>query len=139
VAPAPLPDRKPIDEIMQEVGVVDRSWGSSRDWFIDVRNGRQIRIPMDLRTPVADGCSPEDAITQKLIHWASSQRIDHDSGEDSCDSDGGSDWVTVGMDLGFEATGMFSKHRGLTDFVGMGHDLVLASECGGGNVKFRPG
>uniref|UniRef100_A0A2N9FRM3 Reverse transcriptase domain-containing protein n=1 Tax=Fagus sylvatica TaxID=28930 RepID=A0A2N9FRM3_FAGSY len=102
VAPAPSPNRKPIDEIMQEVGVVDRSWGSSRDWFIDLRNGRRIRIPVDLRTPVADGCSPEDAITQKLIQWVSSQRIDHDSGKDSCDGDGGSDWGTVGMDLGLK-------------------------------------
>jgi hypothetical protein len=29
VVPTPLPDCKPIDEIMQRVGVVDRSWGSS--------------------------------------------------------------------------------------------------------------
>ena len=71
VVPAPLPDCKPIDEIMQRVGVVDRSWGSSRDWFIDLKDGRQIRILVDLRTLVADGCPPKDAITQKLIQWAS--------------------------------------------------------------------
>jgi hypothetical protein len=46
---------------------------------------------VDLRTPVADGCPPKDAITQKLIQWASLQGIDRDSGNDSCDDDGGSD------------------------------------------------
>ena len=64
---APSPDCKPIDEITQGVGVMDQSWGSSRDWFIDLRDGRRIRIPVDLRTPVSVGCPPEDAITQKLI------------------------------------------------------------------------
>ena len=37
----------------------------------------------------------------------------------------------MGMDSGSEATGMVSEHGGLTDFVGMRHDLVLASEFGG--------
>jgi hypothetical protein len=131
VVPAPSPDCKPIDEIMQGVGVVDWSWGSSRDWFIDLRDGRRIRIPVDLRTPVSDGCPPEDVITQKLIQWASSQRVDRDSGDDSCDSNGGSDWGTVGMDSRFEATSMVSEHGGLNDSVGIGHDLVLALKFGG--------
>jgi hypothetical protein len=35
------------------------------------------------------------------------------------------------MDSGSEATSMVSEHGGLIDFVGMGHDLVLASEFRG--------
>jgi hypothetical protein len=63
-----------IAEVIQELGEVDRLWGSSWDWFIDLRDGRQVRIPVDLRSPVAEMCQPEDAITQKLVHWVSSQR-----------------------------------------------------------------
>jgi hypothetical protein len=69
---------------------VDRSWGSSRDWFIDLRDGRRLRIPVDLRSPVAEMCRPEDAITQKLVQWVTSQReaIESDVDDDVGDSEG---------------------------------------------------
>jgi hypothetical protein len=76
---------------------------------------------------VVDRCPPKDAITQKLIQWASSQQVTLDS----CDDNGDSDWGTLGIDSGSEDTSTVSKHGGLIDFVGMGHDLVLASANGG--------
>ena len=33
---------RPIAEIMQGFVEVDRSWGSSSDWFLDLRDGRRI-------------------------------------------------------------------------------------------------
>ena len=47
-APDPSTENKPIDEIMQGVGMVDRSWGTPRDWFLDLRDGRRLRIPVDI-------------------------------------------------------------------------------------------
>uniref|UniRef100_A0A2N9EFL4 Reverse transcriptase domain-containing protein n=1 Tax=Fagus sylvatica TaxID=28930 RepID=A0A2N9EFL4_FAGSY len=64
--PAPPMTTQTIEEACQEIGEVDRSWGSSRDWFLDLRDGRTLRIPVDLRSPVTELCRPEDAITQKL-------------------------------------------------------------------------
>ena len=76
---------------------------------------------------MADGCSSEDLLTQKLIKWASSQR----ALLDSCDKDDESDWGTLGKDYGSEDTGMASKLDGVTDFVRVGHELVLVPPKGG--------
>jgi hypothetical protein len=73
---------QPISEVIEEVGEVDRSWGSSRDWFIDLRDGRRLRIPVDLRSLILDMCWTDDVITQKLIHWVSSQREAIESDDD---------------------------------------------------------
>uniref|UniRef100_A0A2N9GHU0 Uncharacterized protein n=1 Tax=Fagus sylvatica TaxID=28930 RepID=A0A2N9GHU0_FAGSY len=48
-----------VAEVFQGVGSVDKSWGLSSDWFIDLRDGRRLRIPMDLLNP--------EATKQKLI------------------------------------------------------------------------
>jgi hypothetical protein len=70
--PAQPSTSQPIAEVIAEVGEVDRSWGSSRDWFIDLKDGRRLRLPADLRSPIADMGRNDDAITQKLVQWVSS-------------------------------------------------------------------
>ena len=37
----------------------------------------------------------------------------------------------MGMDSGFEDTGMVSEHEAILDYVGMGHDLALVLANGG--------
>lgn len=40
LVPVPSLEVQPIAEILQGIGKVDRTWGSSSDWFIDLRDGR---------------------------------------------------------------------------------------------------
>jgi hypothetical protein len=71
LAPVNLGDR-PIAEVMKGFGVVERSWGSSNDWFLDLRDGRQLCVPVDLSAPVAK--SPqEEEIAQKLLQWVTAK------------------------------------------------------------------
>jgi hypothetical protein len=57
---------RPIAEVMQGFGVVDSPWRSSSDWFLDLRDGRRLRIPVDLSATVSK--SPqEEALAQKLL------------------------------------------------------------------------
>ena len=51
LAPTHSCDR-PIAEVMQDFGVVGRSWGTSSDWFLDLCDGRRLRIPVDLSATV---------------------------------------------------------------------------------------
>jgi hypothetical protein len=67
----PTAQPRPIAEVFQGVGAVAKTWGSSNDWFIDLRDGRRLRIPLDLFNPITDH---EETTTQKLIQWVSSQR-----------------------------------------------------------------
>ena len=63
---------RPITEIMQGFGEVNRSWGSSSDRFLDLRDGRRIRFPVNIPTPMTDPSQAEEAVTHKLLQWASS-------------------------------------------------------------------
>jgi hypothetical protein len=65
-----VPAARPIAELMKGIGEVDRSWGSSSDWFLDLRDGRRLRIPIDLRTPMAKSHQDEE-IARKLVEWVS--------------------------------------------------------------------
>uniref|UniRef100_A0A2N9F9H8 Uncharacterized protein n=1 Tax=Fagus sylvatica TaxID=28930 RepID=A0A2N9F9H8_FAGSY len=82
------PQVRPIAEVFKEVGPTDKTWGSSSDWFIDLRDGRRLRIPMDLQVPVTD---PAVESTQKLIQWVSSHRDGCESGCEEDNSIWGSD------------------------------------------------
>ncbi len=107
---------------------MDRLWGSSRDWFIDLRDGRQLCISVDLRSPVVEFCQPEDAITQKLVHWVSLQReaIESDVDDDVGDSEG----EVLGLENGFDSVGALSSCEVVSSFEGNGNELsmVLAEE-----------
>jgi hypothetical protein len=46
--PTPPTTDQPIAEAIQDIGEVDRLWGSSRDWFLDLRDGRRLRLLVDL-------------------------------------------------------------------------------------------
>jgi hypothetical protein len=89
LVPASPLEVQPIAEVLKGVGEVDRTWGSSSEWFIDLRDGRRLRLPMDLRGTAVEA---EVETTQKLIQWVSSHR-DVIIGED-----GESDWGTEGVD-----------------------------------------
>uniref|UniRef100_A0A2N9HAI3 Reverse transcriptase zinc-binding domain-containing protein n=1 Tax=Fagus sylvatica TaxID=28930 RepID=A0A2N9HAI3_FAGSY len=97
---------QPISEVIEEVGEVDRSWGSSRDWFIDLRDGRRLRIPVDLRSLILDMCWTDDVITQKLIHWVSSQREAIESDDDMEVSVGG----MLGLEDGSDSVSALSEY-----------------------------
>ncbi len=49
---------------MYGIGEVNRTWGSACDWFIELRDGRRLQIPVDLRAPVPDSPHEGDAITK---------------------------------------------------------------------------
>ena len=87
---------RPIAEVFKEVGPMDKTWGSSSDWFIDLRDGHRLRIPMDLRVPVID---PAVESTQKLIQWVSSHRDGCESGCVEDDSIWGSDELEEGSKI----------------------------------------
>ncbi len=75
----PVDQFPPIAEVLQGTGAVAKTWGSSSDWFMDLRDGRRVRLPMDLSTPVADH---EDETTKKLIQWVSAHKENFDLGRD---------------------------------------------------------
>ena len=75
----PVSQLPPITKVLQGIGAVAKTWGSSSDWFIDLRDGRRVRLPMDLSTPVADH---KDETTKKLIQWVSAYRENFDLGRD---------------------------------------------------------
>ena len=58
---------------MDGIGVVDRLWGLSSDWFLDLHDGRQLRIPVDLGAPMAKS-HQEEEIAQKLVESVSVNR-----------------------------------------------------------------
>jgi hypothetical protein len=88
--------------VFQGVGAVAKTWGSSNDWFIDLRDGRRIRISLELFNPVTDD---EDKTTQKLIQWVSSQR---DEGALGC-TEGDSTWGSEDLEDGFGIFGVESE------------------------------
>ena len=92
------PCGRPIAEIMEGIGVIDRSWGSSSDWFLDLRDGRQLRIPVDLGDPLAKS-HQEQVIAQKLVEWASAKRHMAESDEGEADSDWGLESTEGGSDI----------------------------------------
>uniref|UniRef100_A0A2N9G6G4 Endonuclease/exonuclease/phosphatase domain-containing protein n=1 Tax=Fagus sylvatica TaxID=28930 RepID=A0A2N9G6G4_FAGSY len=105
--PAQPSTSQPIAEVIAEVGEVDRSWGSSRDWFINLRDGRRLRLPADLRSPIADIGRNDDAITQKLVQWVSSQRDAIETDEDV----GVSEADIVGSNDGSKSVGVLSEYE----------------------------
>ena len=95
----------PIVEIKQGFGEVDRSWGLSSDSFLDLRDGRHLRILMDLRNLRADSQLKVEAITLKLTQWVSSHWEVTESGDGEDDSEwglestkGGSNMAGVDLD-----------------------------------------
>ena len=65
---------------------LDRTWGTSNEWFIDLRDGRQLWLLMDIQQSVVGQHSleDEDPTTQKLIQWLVSQQ---DSGKSDTDAE----------------------------------------------------
>jgi hypothetical protein len=83
---------------MKDIGEVHRSWGSSSDWFLDLRDGRRLRIPVDLRAPVAKS-HREEIIAQKLVEWVSVKRGVFESDEGENDSVGDLGCTEGGSDV----------------------------------------
>jgi hypothetical protein len=98
----PISQLPPITEVFQGIGMVAKTWGSSSDWFIDLRDGRRVRLPLDLNNPVA---YYDAETTQKLIQWVSSHRDNFDMG---CAEDG-STWGSQGLEDGSEVSRMESE------------------------------
>jgi hypothetical protein len=109
LVPASPLEVQPIAEVLKGIGEVDRTWGSSSEWFIDLRDGRRLRLPMDLRGTAVEA---EVETTQKLIQWVSSHR-DVIIGEN-----GESDWGTEGLDSMSTISGSEPKDETHDFFVG---------------------
>jgi hypothetical protein len=114
---APVSQLPTITEVFQEIGAVAKTWGSSSDWFIDLRDGRRLRLPMDLKNPVAD---PDAEITKKIIQWVSAHRDNFDVG---C-AEEGSSWGSQELEDGSEVSGMESESAILD--IGKGESSYLA-------------
>jgi hypothetical protein len=119
IVPAGSSGGPPIAEVMQGIGEVNRTWGSPRDWFIELRDGRRLRIPVDLKAPVPDSPHEDDAIAKKLVQWLASLREDRDSGEGEDDSE----WD---MDSGSELNRDDLSLSGIPE-----QELVLSGESKG--------
>uniref|UniRef100_A0A2N9EI09 Reverse transcriptase domain-containing protein n=1 Tax=Fagus sylvatica TaxID=28930 RepID=A0A2N9EI09_FAGSY len=91
----PISQIPPIAEVFQGCGAVTKTWGSSSEWFIDLCDGRRVRLPMDMHNPVADH---DIETTQKLIQWVSSHQDEFDMG---CEDDG-STWGSQELEDGSE-------------------------------------
>uniref|UniRef100_A0A2N9FU80 Reverse transcriptase domain-containing protein n=1 Tax=Fagus sylvatica TaxID=28930 RepID=A0A2N9FU80_FAGSY len=112
-----------IAEDIQKIGEVDRSWGSSRDWFIDLRDGRRLRIPVDLRSSVTVLSQPEDAITQKLVNWVKSQR--EASGSEIDDDMGDLEEGGLGIENGFDSVNDLSGSEVVVSVEGNGSEMSM--------------
>ena len=86
----------PIAEVLHGIGAVAKTWGSSSEWFIDLRNGRRVRLPMDLHNPVP---VHEDETTQQLIQWVSAHHENFDVGRDDEVSTWGSQELEDGSEI----------------------------------------
>jgi hypothetical protein len=124
--PAQPTSSQPIVEVIAEVREVDRSWGSSRDWFIDLRDGRRLRLLADLRSPIADMGRTDDAITQKLVQWVSSQRDAIETNDEVAVSEGG----LLGSEDGYESVGVISEYEAAESIEGneKNMSMVLTEE-----------
>ena len=126
--PTPPMTTQNIEDAFQELSEVDRSWGSSRDWFLDLRDRRRLWIPVDLRSLVAEMRRPEDAVTQKLVQWVSSQRETIES--DVEDEAGVSEGETLGLESGYDNVGVLSgcEADGSFEDIGNERSMVLKEE-----------
>ena len=50
--------------------VVEKVWGNSKEWFLELRDGKRLRLPEGLRnlTPAVD-----DSISQRVLQWVEEQ------------------------------------------------------------------
>ncbi len=120
----PVSQLPPIAKVLQGIGAVAKTWGSSSDWFIDLRDGRRVRLPMDLSTPVADH---EDETTKKLIQWVSAHRENFDLGRD----EEVSTWGSQELEDGFECSWL-EEETEISDIgEGVGTVNTLAIATGG--------
>uniref|UniRef100_A0A2N9H333 Reverse transcriptase domain-containing protein n=1 Tax=Fagus sylvatica TaxID=28930 RepID=A0A2N9H333_FAGSY len=118
----PFSKINPITEVFQGTSAVAKTWGSSSEWFLDLRDGRRVRLPMELSNPVVN----QDAeTTQKLIQWVSAHRDNFEMGgvED------GSSWGSQGLEDGSESSWIDSESAIVA--VGEGEQSSLAAvKCG---------
>jgi hypothetical protein len=112
----PISKIPPITEVFQGSGAVAKTWGSSTDWFIDLRDGRRVRLPMELSNPVAD---QEVETTQKLIQWVSAHRDNFGMGS----VDAGSTWGSQELEDGSETSWLESE----TAIIDIGEGVVTAN------------
>ena len=118
----PASQLPPIAQVLQGIGAVAKTWGSSSEWFIDLRNGRRVRLPMDLHNPVP---VHEDETTQQLIQWVSAHHENFDVGRDDEVSTWGSQELEDGSEISWveEDTTIIDIGEG----VGTDNSLALVS------------
>ena len=82
------------DEIIPTADEVDHTWGTANDWFTDLRDGRQLQLPMDIQGSMVGQpiLEDEDPTSQKLIQWLASQQYFGKSNTDAEMEWGGSGW-----------------------------------------------
>uniref|UniRef100_A0A2N9EVU3 Reverse transcriptase domain-containing protein n=1 Tax=Fagus sylvatica TaxID=28930 RepID=A0A2N9EVU3_FAGSY len=102
--------------------------GDMPNILIGIAGNQGLCISVNLRSPVVEFCQPEDAITQKLVHWVSLQQeaIESDVDDDVGDFEG----EVLGLENGFDSVGALSSCEAVGSFEGNGNELsmVLAEE-----------
>ena len=72
---------------------MDHTWGTASDWFIDLRDGRWLSLPIHLPPSplVQSNNNDKDPTTSKLIQWIQSQNLEKSESEADLEW-GGSGW-----------------------------------------------
>ncbi len=57
---------------MEVDNVVEKVWGNSKEWFLELRDGKRLRLSEGLRnlTPAVD-----DSISQRVLQWVEEQGL----------------------------------------------------------------
>jgi uncharacterized NAD(P)/FAD-binding protein YdhS len=69
----PVQDDTPMVGLGEADSLVDRAWGTSQEWFLELKDGQRLRISEGIRSimPVVD-----DRLTRRVQQWVDAQRYD---------------------------------------------------------------
>ena len=87
----PIQDDSTSGDLGEGDSLVDRAWGTSKEWFLELKDGKRIRIPEGIRsiTPLED-----DRLTRRVQQWIEEQRY---GGSESTEEE--KKWVGLDKDL----------------------------------------
>jgi hypothetical protein len=87
----PVQDEASSGDLGDGDSLGDRAWGTSKEWFLELKDGQRLRIPEGIRsvTPMAD-----NRLTKRVQQWMEEQRY---GGSESTEEE--KKWVGVETDL----------------------------------------
>uniref|UniRef100_A0A2N9FWW1 Reverse transcriptase domain-containing protein n=1 Tax=Fagus sylvatica TaxID=28930 RepID=A0A2N9FWW1_FAGSY len=98
-------DRCARVEVPPDLPSVDRCWNNEGDWFLELKNGQRLRLPMELRSSCASEAPTAD-ISPRMLQWVDpfKERL----GEFS----DGAEWGAEGIDTESEHSWLSFMERG---------------------------